>query len=62
MSGQPDPREDSAAGRRPSAAADSLDKRPYSPPDLVEYGSVARLTAVKSGSPTDAGMPMTVCL
>jgi hypothetical protein len=49
------------------ASADRADappppKKPYTAPQLVEYGSVARLTAAKSGTPNDAGMPMNVCL
>ena len=49
----------SAVDSQPSAVGV---KRAYAPPELVEYGSVARLTATKSGAPTDSGMPMTTCL
>jgi hypothetical protein len=48
---QPEPRE----GPQP--------KKPYSPPRVVEYGNVAKLTRGSNGNGADAGNGMTMmCL
>lgn len=37
-------------------------RRPYAAPDLVEYGTVAKLTQGVGGSGTDFSMMMMLCL
>jgi hypothetical protein len=37
-------------------------RRPYAPPELVEYGTVAKLTQGVGGSGTDFSMMMMLCL
>jgi hypothetical protein len=45
-----------------TAAAPGSPKRPYRAPRVEEFGSVSKLTTAKTGTPTDAGMPMSTCL
>ena len=53
---------DSSKGAAAAAGRTAGKRKPYQAPRLQAYGSVAKLTGTKSGSPVDGGMPMTVCL
>ena len=43
-------------------AAGTSAKKAYATPRLIEYGSVAKLTATGAGSTSDGTMSMKVCL
>jgi hypothetical protein len=57
-------RDDSEQGHREEARADAASvRRPYQAPELVEYGTVAKLTQTGGGSRFDFnGMMMMACL
>ena len=44
------------------SAAGTSAKKAYATPRLIEYGSVAKLTATGAGSTSDGGMSMKSCL
>jgi hypothetical protein len=48
-------RSDSPDGDSPPVSGTKISKKPYQPPQLVKYGSVARLTTGVNGSHFDPG-------
>ena len=51
--------------KNPGEERDRAGKKPYRSPELIEYGSVAKLTQANAGSGADGGMKasqMMTCL
>jgi hypothetical protein len=56
----PVPGDNTGSGIAVCSAADAKLRKPYKPPEVTEYGNVARLTAGGNGSRMDKGHDMAI--